>query len=146
MSSPIDALAIVVNYITLEELQLLRSKNAKLEKAYKSLRSDLKQREEYYFNLVSLARTRDDDPPIRLTRIKRGLGVENYDKELSKLEGEEGDWNHGFNSGMLAATRLYGGLGEYEDDTFENESGDEEVYPVEKKWEDAKEDFPFLDS
>ena len=145
-TTPIDALSIVVNHITMDELKMLRSKNAKLEKTYKSLQADLKTRTEYYENCVALARTQEGDPQIRLDRIKNGLGVENYIKELEKLEGDEGDWTHGFNSGMLASTRLYQGLTEYEDSTIENEEGDEEIYPVEEMWEDAKEEFPFLDT
>ena len=38
---------------------------------------------------------------------------------------------------MLASTRLYIEIIEYEDDVFENESGNDEVYPVERKWVDA---------
>lgn len=142
--SAINALSIVVNNITLDELKMLRSKNKKLEKAYKSLQEDLKTRMNYYEACVALARTLPDDPQCRIDRIKNKLG-DNYEKELGRLQEVDSEWCHGFNSGMLASTRLYLGLSEYEDGTIEGDDG-EENYPVEEMWEEAKEDFPFLDT
>ena len=59
---------------------------------------------------------------------------------------EECDWTHGFNSGMLASTRLYGDLLQYIPDVYENESGDDEEFPLEDMWDQAKEEFPMLDT
>jgi hypothetical protein len=52
-----------------------------------------------------------------------------YPDECAKLDSDEGDWHHGFNSGMLAAIRLIGGL----------EAGGEEA-------EFAIQEFPELDT
>lgn len=53
-----------------------------------------------------------------------------YPEECKRLEEEGGDWEHGFNSGMLAATRLF--LGLMNRSKMENDC--------------AIEDFPFLDT
>ena len=142
--SAIDALSIIVHNITLDELKMLRSKNKKLEKMMKSLQEDLKTRMNYYDACVSMARTQPHDPQCRTDSIKNQLG-DDYDKELERLQEEDSDWYHGFNSGMLASTRLYLDLSEYEDSTIEGDDG-EENYPVEEIWEQAKEEFPFLDT
>ena len=141
----LSALSVVVNHNVSEELERLREENAKIMKSIKITVDDLDKRREYYDNLVALARTEPDNTS-RHTKIKEGLGSDNYDKELKRLLGEEGDWYHGFNSGMLAATRLYGSLTDFQADVFENEEGNNELYPVEQKWEDAKQEFPFLDT
>jgi len=141
----LSALSVVVNHNVSDELERLREENTKIMKSIKITVDDLDKRREYYDNLVALARTEPDNTR-RHTKIKEGLGSDNYDKELKRLLGDEGDWYHGFNSGMLAATRLYGSLTDFQADVFENEEGNNELYPVEQKWEDAKQEFPFLDT
>lgn len=51
---------------------------------------------------------------------------EKYPEEIKAL-GEDDNWSHGFNSGMLAASRLY-------------------LSMIEENVEQAIEEFPFLDS
>ncbi len=57
--------------------------------------------EEKYFNLVWFARS--IDPAMQNERDKV---VEKYPVECARICGENGDWEHGFNSGMLACLRL----------------------------------------
>ena len=140
-----NALTVVMNYSTCEDLKLLKEHNGKIMKAIKSAVEDLSSKKNYYFNLVALART-DPDNKTRIDKIKVDIGVNNFNKELANLDGSSSEWYHGFNSGMLAATRLYGDLVDYEDGVFENEEGVDEIYPVEDKWDQAKNDFPFLDT
>lgn len=63
--------------------------------------------EEKYFDLVSLARKTEED---ERTNDKVKAFVEyvrtKYPQEAEDLaDEEEGDWSHGFNSGVLAAAR-----------------------------------------
>lgn len=77
-----------------------------------------------------------------------------YKDEVSDLSGKSGDWNHGFNSGMLAAIRLVTGLMdkklvEYEED--DNEGVELTIidgipYFEYDSFDDSIEDFPFLDT
>ena len=86
---------------------------------------------EKYFDLVWYAR-KDEQKLIEeerydiLATLKK---VEaKYPKETQELNDPElSDWSHGFNSGMLAASRLY-------------------LTMIEDDCEQAIEEFPFLDS
>ena len=57
MNLSTNALAVVVNHSTCEDLKVLREQNTKIMKSIKSLVDDLSTRLKYYFNLVALART-----------------------------------------------------------------------------------------
>ena len=136
---------VLSNYYPSASIERNREQNTKIMKSIKSLVDNLSTRLKYYFNLVALVRTERDNEG-RLNGIKTDIGLDNFNRELLNLDGDESDWHHGFNSGMLASTRLYRELIEYEDDVFENESGNDEVYPVERKWVDVINEFPFLDT
>ena len=82
--------------------------------------------EKKYFDLVWLARKRPEDT-IAADAVAR-VRLE-YPDEVSRLGGEHGDWEHGFNSGCLAAFRLALGLLGKKDDA-----------------DMAVEEFPFLDT
>lgn len=79
------------------------------------LRADIERRltemEKKYFDLVWYARkspecVRDDHPSMPgVVRIQMTMP-----EECEKLHGESGDWQHGFNSGCLAAFRFALGL------------------------------------
>lgn len=59
---------------------------------------------EKYRDLVWLARSNSQEPNIvQIQNIIRSK----YPREVEKLEGENGDWEHGFNSGMLACCNLF---------------------------------------
>jgi hypothetical protein len=76
--------------------------------------------------------------------------------ELEKLQSESGDWQHGFNSGLLAASRMYMGLSiAYEEDMGEDLDELEDFYegnvpPVSERLaasrKHAVDEFPMLDS
>jgi len=82
-----------------------------------------------YFDLVWYAR-KDKAKLIEEEKyeiIHSMQKIENkYPEEVREL-GEDDNWSHGFNSGMLAASRLY-------------------LSMIEDNVEQAIEDFPFLDS
>ena len=67
------------------------------------------EKEIFYHDLVSYARKTEEQYntyPLVKELIDR-LETE-FPTETEKLKGEEGDWTHGFNSGMLACLRLLG--------------------------------------
>ena len=142
------ALSVVMNHSVCEELKQLREENKLLKKCINSTNEDITKRRKLYLNLVAMARSNPDDESYenRVNYIKEQIGNDVYEKELEKLMSEECDWTHGFNSGMLASTRLYGDLLQYIPDVYENESGDDEEFPVEDMWEQSKEEFPMLDT
>ena len=143
------ALSVVVNQNVCEELIQLREENKLLKNCIKNTNEDITKRMKLYDSLVGLARSNPDDSHYekRIDSIKSKIGEEVYEKELEKLMSEECDWTHGFNSGMLASTRLYISLLQYTPDIFENEeTGDDEEYPIENTWRDALEEFPMLDT
>lgn len=88
--------------------------------------------EQKYFDLVWIARRspeeacQDDYPGLNAyCRINR-----EHKKDVAELTGEHADWQHGFNSGCLAAFRL--ALGLLSDDPEDREM--------------AIQEFPFLDT
>ena len=62
-----------------------------------------------YFDLVSIARKSNEDfekyPPLREFFDRM---MQECPHEIELLKGKGGDWQHGFNSGMLACLRLLG--------------------------------------
>ncbi len=89
----------------------------------------LYEKEKKYFDLVWLARSRPQDY-LRNESVRRSVETIkfNYPEETEALADEdEGDWQHGFNSGMLAGLRYV--LTLFEDGK-----------------EQADEEFPFLDT
>jgi len=84
-----------------------------------------------YFDLVWYAR-KDENKLLEEERYDVLASMkkveEKYPKETEELNDPElCDWSHGFNSGMLAASRLY-------------------LSMIEENVEQAIEEFPFLDS
>jgi len=144
MDSSNIALSVVMNHSICEELKQLREENKLLKNCIKNTNEDITKRTIFYDRLVYLARSHPDDDTRqeRIDFVKREIGEDVYEKELEKLMGDYGDYNHGFNSGMLAATRLYGNLLKYTPDVYKNESGGEEELPVEDVWRSASEYFP----
>jgi len=71
------------------------------------LREIIYEKEEKYFKLVSLARKSEEDRVIVEGLEAFCQETEYlYPEEVEKLYSvEEGDWQHGFHSGMLAALR-----------------------------------------
>ncbi len=141
------ALSVVVNHSVSEELTKLREENKMLRNRIKSTDEDITRRQKLYQNLVALARSDPDCPKYenRIERIKSEIGEDVYQKELAKLMDEDyHEWTHGFNSGMLASTRLYGSLLQITPGVYEDAYGDEHEFPLEDTWMEAKELFPDL--
>ena len=66
----------------------------------------LEEFEEKYCDLVWFARRTEEDEKIENIGIQIEEIRSKYPKETQDLEDDdEGDWHHGFNSGMLAAVR-----------------------------------------
>jgi len=83
--------------------------------------------ESKYCDLVWFARSSPKNYSVAGVLQNRKRIEESYPKEINQLLHGETDWEHGFNSGMLAGMR-------YVIDLFENNK------------ETADELFPFLDS
>jgi hypothetical protein len=80
----------------------------------KSIQLGLQDMEMKYERLVWFARKPPEDDPwwdtirpdIKTAAHEAMADMErDYPKEVASLKGESGDWEHGFNSGMLAAIR-----------------------------------------
>ena len=78
-----------------------------------------------YFDLVWIARHKGEKEGLAGAERVRTM----YPEEVARLSGEYGDWEHGFNSGCLAAFRLAMGLLGTNDDA-----------------QMAEDEFPFLDT
>jgi hypothetical protein len=89
--------------------------------------SEIQKLHEKFDSLVWYARSSPKNDHIPKVLENRKRIEESYPKEINQLLHGETDWEHGFNSGMLASTR-------YIIDLFENNK------------ETADELFPFLDS
>lgn len=117
------------------------------------LHAKLGELEKKYFDLVWMARKNPKD--LKDPNIKRIFNETSakYPGELKKLQGKEGDWTHGFNSGMLAAVRLFSGYVSSLEDEFMNHEGDDDDAPPntdlalrKEAIKRAEEEFPFLDT
>jgi len=91
------------------------------------IKNQVQALESKYSDLVWYARSSPKNDHIKGVLENRKRIEESYPKEVNQLLHGETDWEHGFNSGMLAGMR-------YIVDLFENNK------------ETADELFPFLDS
>jgi hypothetical protein len=90
--------------------------------------AEVQKFESKYFDLVWLARSSPKNDHIKGVVENRKRITELYSEEVKELLDEDaGEWNHGFNSGMLAGMRYVLGMAAYGK-------------------EDAEENFPFLDT
>ena len=85
------------------------------------------KKEEKYFGLVWYAHSKPENIDIPGVRESIAKVLKESPKEAEDLSSEDGQWHHGFNSGMLAGMRYV--LALYEDGV-----------------EMAEEEFPFLDT
>ena len=86
------------------------------------------EKEGKYYDLVCYARkTEEQYNTYPLVKELIDRLEQEFPTETEKLQGEDGDWTHGFNSGMLAGMRYVLSLYEF---------GKEQ----------AEEEFPFLDT
>ena len=86
------------------------------------------EKESKYYDLVSYARkTQEQYDTYPLVKELVDRVETEFPTEIKELQGEGGDWSHGFNSGMLAGMRYVLSL-----------------YDMGK--EQADEEFPFLDT
>ena len=152
MNKTTDALSVVVGLQTNEELIKLRSENAKLTEALAAIIDDSRKKSKYYFNLVWLAREQQGNTSRQkgsLSKISLEDQIE-FTRDVEKLTEHARDWHHGFNSGVLAASRLYQGLAHathdiVEDDEYE-EPGTTCIHTAQNQRKEALEEFPMLDT
>ena len=88
----------------------------------KEMISNLVELEAKYCDLVWYARSRPENIDIKGVREAKHRIEKAHPTEINNLTHGESDWEHGFNSGMLAATRyileLADGDKEFADDLF----------------------------
>jgi hypothetical protein len=161
-SKPMDALRVVANVSVNDiaaERDALRSELVEMKKALEAVKSKAAEDTEKYFDLVWIARPdvdavlADPDHPSHTGVVEI---MAKQPLELQKLQGQDADWQHGFNSGLLAASRMYLGLSTaYEEDMEEDPDElefeyDGNVPPVSERLaayrQDAVDEFPMLDS
>lgn len=68
---------------------------------------ELEKMEEKYCSLVWYARKRPEDFAIKGVEASAKSVEFLYPEEVNELHNGHSDWQHGFNSGMLAATRFF---------------------------------------
>ena len=155
-----DALRIVANVSVNEivaERDALRNELAEVKKALDAVVSKAAEDREKYLKLVWFARNNRDGVLSDVSHPSRSAILEimdKYESDVEKLSGQNGNYCHGFNSGMLAAARLYGGLTvAYEEDLCEDLGGydsGEEIPSMSQRLESLRQDtldeFPMLDT
>mmetsp|Transcript_37462 Transcript_37462/g.76242 ORF Transcript_37462/g.76242 Transcript_37462/m.76242 type:complete len:149 (-) Transcript_37462:557-1003(-) len=83
----------------------LRAENKVLREALKAVEDTATEQLKKSFELVWFARNRCRYPNHEAS--KRIETAEEHQKALSKLRGPDCDFHHGFNSGLLAASRMF---------------------------------------
>ena len=146
-SSQIDALAVVVSHKVSNELQALRDENSRLKSALESVQNAVADDSQYYFNLVWIARGLEGDDRENNSQVLaeiRSMGREDrFVLDLENMSGDGGDWFHGFNSGMLAASRMYHGLANSTEDIPCIYGS---VFTMKQQRDRAINEFPMLDT
>jgi hypothetical protein len=71
----------------------------------KELIENLITKETKYTDLIWYARSRPENINIKGVRENKERIENSYPNEVTDLQSENGDWHHGFNSGMVAALR-----------------------------------------
>lgn len=145
--SSVDALAVVVNHHLSAEIHALRNENARLRGALQSVQKAVADDHQYYFHLVWIARglegdNRENNPQV-LAEIREMGREDQFAMDLEDLSGDEADWAHGFNSGMLAASRMYHGLSNSTEDIPCIYGS---VFTMEQQRALAINEFPMLDT
>ena len=147
MDSSNIALSVVMNHSICEELKHLREENKVLKNCIKNATYDINNKTDFYNSLVYLARRNPNNTfQERCELVKSKMGEDVYKKELEKLKGGYRNYTHGFNSGILATTRLYRELLKYTPTVYENENGSEEELSVEDAWRSALIYFPDIET
>jgi hypothetical protein len=164
----LEALNAVVQHTECEELKRLKEENARLREALEFVQTSAIEKARYNDRLVWFARSRNHDAKAAfLEDSRRELGEQKFQKLMQHIEdlrSEGGDFNHGFNSGCLATSRLFAELTsitephvweneneyEYEHDDDDDEDTDMEdhrhVESVEDQRNEALSRFPNLDT
>ena len=114
----------------------------------------LKELEQKYFDLVWFARSRPENKNIPGVKAKLDKVKADYPKEVEGIKGPNGDWQHGFNSGLLACTRLVSAYAlphnyRCTDGNCDSDSDDDESDSVVGKANEiefANREFPSLDT
>ena len=73
----------------------------------KTTKVEVEKMMEKYLSLVWYARKRPEDYAIKGVEAEVKSVEFLYPEEVKQLKGKHSDWQHGFNSGMLAATRFF---------------------------------------
>ncbi|KAL3925439.1 MAG: hypothetical protein SGILL_000404 [Bacillariaceae sp.] len=86
-----------------EELMALRAKNKLLMEALAAIKDSADQELTKKFDMVWFAKYR-----YRYPNNPNSKRIENaYKEEIERLRSDDGDYHHGFNAGVLAASRMF---------------------------------------
>jgi hypothetical protein len=117
-----------------------------------SIADKIKELEDRCFDLVWYARANPEDtkPPLEIQQRRAaniGRIEAKYAKEVAQLAGDDGAWQHGFNSGALAIVRLLRAYALPDDYNEDFDNGEEVMtFTRASEIEQAEEEFPMLDS
>jgi hypothetical protein len=94
-----------------------------LKERWLKTKTHLESLEDKYFDLVWLAR-KDTDELLNNEQYEILNTIKNieekYPTEVDELTNDNTTWHHGFNSGMLAAIRLFDGLMSEDEDALDD--------------------------
>ena len=71
----------------------------------KQLVENILQKQDKYVDLLWYARSKPENESIKGVKENKERIEKLYPNEVKDLQNERGDWQHGFNSGMVAALR-----------------------------------------
>ena len=161
----VSALSVVLN-VSVNDVMDENEKLKKEVEFYKSVLEEIHDEShkysEKYCDLVWLARTHNlEDPNGPNYKDTKEL-ADKHKEDFEKLSSDAGDWHHGFNSGILALSRLFGDLSDMDPpDSYydEDEEGDVLIEPKKtmsiqerrKNWKECGgmfgyDGFPHLDT
>ena len=149
MDNPTKTTSPNTGYEILEPLSVDTTEIEELKEAFSKF-------EKKYFDLVWYARSPGKDDIHEVYKgtpesiIQGSLNgqakvEEIYPDEIDQLKGENSSWSHGFNSGCLAAMRFV--MTSMETQTFPDQESEDPTDTITMGGiEEAKEEFPFLDT
>eukprot|EP00561_Arcocellulus_cornucervis_P013138 CAMPEP_0185799688 /NCGR_PEP_ID=MMETSP1322-20130828/465_1 /TAXON_ID=265543 /ORGANISM="Minutocellus polymorphus, Strain RCC2270" /LENGTH=183 /DNA_ID=CAMNT_0028495275 /DNA_START=105 /DNA_END=656 /DNA_ORIENTATION=- len=128
---------------TEDEVIALRAENKVLRQALNAVEDTATEQLKKSFELVWFARNRCRYPNHEAS--KRIEGAEEHKDAISDLRGQDADYHHGFNSGLLAASRLFKEHADISHLDLHEGGWHEKIAHHTEKVGGSKESFPRLD-
>ena len=131
-----------------DEVIYLRSQNKLLKNALNAVKDTANDKLVHSYELVWYARNRTRYPAHEVSKWLDHS--EEHSTDIDNLHGTDGDFHHGFNSGVLAASRMFkdhADVSEVQSDSEDMfESAHQAVIKHKEKIEESKKMFPNADA